>query len=70
MSVLYVALPVAILLGGAALLACLYCIRTGQYEEMESSSMRILIDDQPIIKEELTQSTDNTSQNLSKPPIS
>ncbi|MFM2217965.1 MAG: hypothetical protein RL240_2283 [Planctomycetota bacterium] len=70
MSVLYVALPVAILLGGAALLACLYCIRTGQYDEMESSSMRILIDDQPIIKEELTQSTDNTSQNLSKPPIS
>lgn len=70
MSVLYVALPVAILLGGAALLACLYCIRTGQYDEMESSSMRILIDDQPITKEAFPRSTDNTSQNLSEPPIS
>lgn len=48
MSVLYIALPVAILLGGAALLGCLYCIRSGQYDEMESSSMRILIDDKPI----------------------
>lgn len=62
MSVLYVALPVAILLGGAALIACLYCIRTGQYDEMESSSMRILIDDQPIAKEELSQSTADTSK--------
>jgi cbb3-type cytochrome oxidase maturation protein len=48
MSVLYIALPVAILLGGVALLGCLYCIRSGQYDEMESSSMRILIDDKPI----------------------
>ena len=62
MSVLYVALPVAILLGGVALIACLYCIRTGQYDEMESSSMRILIDDQPIAKEELSQSTADTSK--------
>jgi cbb3-type cytochrome oxidase maturation protein len=70
MSVLYVALPVAILLGGAALIACLYCIRTGQYDEMESSSMRILIDEQPIAKEELSQSTAETSEQLSKRPIS
>ncbi len=70
MSVLYVALPVAILLGGAALIACLYCIRTGQYDEMESSSMRILIDDQPIAKEELSQSNAETSEPLPKRPIS
>lgn len=70
MSVLYVALPVAILLGGAALIACLYCIRTGQYDEMESSSMRILIDDQPIAKEELSQSTADTSKQWSERPIS
>jgi len=61
MSVLYVALPVAILLGGAALLGCLYCIRSGQYDEMESSSMRILIDDKPI-RNEQDQSTNLDEQ--------
>jgi len=70
MSVLYVALPVAILLGGAALIACLYCIRTGQYDEMESSSMRILIDDKPIAKEDVSQSTADTSKQWSERPIS
>ncbi len=52
MSVLYVALPVAILLGGVALWGCLYCIRSGQYDEMESASMRILIDDKPVASQE------------------
>jgi cbb3-type cytochrome oxidase maturation protein len=45
MSVLYVALPVALLLGGAALMACLYCIRTGQYDDLESPATRILNED-------------------------
>lgn len=47
MSVLYIALPVALMLGGAGLLACLYCIRFGQYDDLESPSVRILIDDVP-----------------------
>jgi len=47
MSVLFVAVPVAILLGGSALIACLYCIRGGQYDDLESPSIRILIDDRP-----------------------
>lgn len=45
MSVLYIALPLAILLGGAGLVACWYCIRTGQYDDLDSPSMRMLIDD-------------------------
>ena len=45
MSVLYVALPVALLLGGSALLACIYCIRNGQYDDLESPSVRMLIDE-------------------------
>ncbi len=45
MSVLYVALPVALMLGGAGLIACLYCIRSGQYEDLDSASVRILVDD-------------------------
>lgn len=47
MSVLFVALPVAILLGGSALLACIYCIRGGQYDDLESPAVRILIEDRP-----------------------
>jgi cbb3-type cytochrome oxidase maturation protein len=47
MSVLYIALPIAILLGAAGLWACLQCIKTGQYEDLEADSYRILLDDQP-----------------------
>lgn len=48
MSILYIALPVALLLGGAALIACLSCIRKGQYDDLDSPSVRMLIDDQPV----------------------
>jgi cbb3-type cytochrome oxidase maturation protein len=42
MSVLYIALPVALLLGGSALVACLVCIRSGQYDDLETASLKIL----------------------------
>jgi cbb3-type cytochrome oxidase maturation protein len=45
MSVLYIALPVALLLGGSALLACLACIRSGQYEDLETPSIKLLNDE-------------------------
>lgn len=47
MSVLFIALPLAILLGAAGLFACLYCIRTGQYEDLDAESYRILVEQQP-----------------------
>ncbi len=46
MSVLYVALPVAILMGGAGLYACIRCIASGQFDDLESPAVRILIDDE------------------------
>ncbi len=46
MSVVYVALPVALLLGAAGMYACVRCIWDGQYEDLESPPIRILIDDQ------------------------
>lgn len=46
MSVLYVALPVALLLGGAALVACIGCIRSGQFDDLETPAVRMLIDDE------------------------
>jgi cbb3-type cytochrome oxidase maturation protein len=45
MSVLYIALPVALLLGGSALLACLVCIRSGQYDDLETPSVKLLNDE-------------------------
>jgi cbb3-type cytochrome oxidase maturation protein len=45
MSVIYVALPIAILLGGAALVACVFCIRGGQYDDLETPAVRMLIDE-------------------------
>ncbi len=45
MSVLYIALPVALLLGGSALLACWVCIRSGQYDDLETPSVKLLNDE-------------------------
>ncbi|WP_146409561.1 cbb3-type cytochrome oxidase assembly protein CcoS [Allorhodopirellula heiligendammensis] len=46
MSVLYVALPLALLLGGGGLLACVLCIRSGQYDDLDTPAVRMLIDDE------------------------
>ncbi|MCO8122454.1 cbb3-type cytochrome oxidase assembly protein CcoS [Stieleria sp. TO1_6] len=62
MSVLYIALPVALLLGGGGLLACLYCIRNGQYDDLDTPAVRVLVDDQPIVPDTATDSAiDRTS---------
>ena len=45
MSVLFVALPIALLLGGSALVACIYCIRGGQYDDLDTPGIRILTED-------------------------
>lgn len=47
MSVLYIALPVAILMGAAAVVACVVCIRGGQFDDLETPAVRMLIDDEP-----------------------
>lgn len=48
MSVLYIALPVAIGLGGLAMLACVASIRSGQFDDLESPPMRMLSEDRPL----------------------
>lgn len=50
MSVLYIALPIALLLGGAALLSCLWCIGRGQFDDLETPAVRMLVDDKPKSK--------------------
>ncbi|WP_404309270.1 cbb3-type cytochrome oxidase assembly protein CcoS [Neorhodopirellula lusitana] len=47
MSVLYIALPMALLLGGGGMLACILSIRRGQYDDLDTPAVRMLIDDKP-----------------------
>ena len=47
MSVLYIALPIAVAMGGLALWACVRCIRGGQFDDLDTPAMRMLIDDPP-----------------------
>lgn len=43
MSVLVVLIPVSLLLGAVGLVACLWTMRAGQYEDLEGAAARILI---------------------------
>lgn len=47
MSGLVITIPLAILIGLGALLAFLWALRSGQYEDMDGASQRILDDDVP-----------------------
>ena len=45
MSVLWIALPVALLLASAAVAAFLWVVRSGQLDDLETPAVRILFDD-------------------------
>jgi len=45
MDILLYLIPVALLLGGAALVAFLWSLKSGQFEDMEGAANRILFDD-------------------------
>ncbi len=45
MSVIYWLVPIIILVGVVALLLLFWSIRSGQYDDLEGSSSRILMDD-------------------------
>ncbi len=47
MSVLFVTLPIALMLGALGLYACIRCIKTGQYDDLDTQAMRILQDEVP-----------------------
>jgi cbb3-type cytochrome oxidase maturation protein len=40
-------IPVALFLGGLALVAFLWALRSGQYEDLDGAGERILIDEPP-----------------------
>lgn len=45
MDVLFVALPVALLLGAAAVAAFILAARSGQFDDLETPPQRVLYDD-------------------------
>lgn len=45
MSVLFIALPIALLLATAAVIAFVRCARRGQFDDLQTPAMRILFDD-------------------------
>ncbi len=47
MSVLYIALPAALLLGGAAVAAFVWAVRSGQLDELETPPFRAVFEDPP-----------------------
>ncbi len=47
MSVIYIVLPLAILLAFAAVLAFLWALRGGQFDDLDSPAIRVLFDDDP-----------------------
>jgi len=46
MSVIYIALPVAIALAAAAVIAFIWCARRGQLDDLDGPPLRMLHDDQ------------------------
>ena len=49
MNVLILLIPIALLLGGAGLVAFLWAIRSGQFEDLDGAAQRILVnDDKPL----------------------
>lgn len=46
MNVLLYLIPVALFLGGLGLVAFLWSLKSGQYEDLDGAANRILIDDE------------------------
>ncbi|MDX1529934.1 MAG: cbb3-type cytochrome oxidase assembly protein CcoS [Rhodothermales bacterium] len=46
MSVLYLLVPLALLLAGAGVLAFRWAVRSGQFDDVETPALRILLDDE------------------------
>jgi len=47
MNVFFVLVPVALLLAGAGVAAFFWSVTTGQYDDVDTPAIRMLIDDEP-----------------------
>lgn len=46
MSVIYIVLPLAILIASAAVLAFIWAVRRGEFDDLDTPAVRILFDDE------------------------
>ncbi|HTN01291.1 cbb3-type cytochrome oxidase assembly protein CcoS [Planctellipticum variicoloris] len=58
MSVLYIAVPVAIALGAAALAAFAWTLRSGQLDDLETPPFRAVFDDPPTVPRSRSKGSD------------
>ena len=54
MEVIVIVLPVALILGGLALVACVGSIRSGQFDDLDTPPVRALLEDLPAKTKEST----------------
>ena len=47
MNIVFILLPLAISLAIVALAACLWALRNGQFDDLETPAMRVLFEDLP-----------------------
>jgi cbb3-type cytochrome oxidase maturation protein len=47
-TVLLFLIPIALCLGGLGLFAFLWCMRSGQFDDLDGAAQRILFDDEPV----------------------
>ena len=63
MSMLYVLIPLAIVLLAIAVIALLWAIRNGQFDDLESHGWSVVLDDDqkppPVAREDQTDSENN-----------
>lgn len=50
MSVLFILIPLSIVLASLFLGAFIWAVRSGQYDDTQTPSLRVLTDDAPVIK--------------------
>ncbi len=62
MSVVYIALPVALLLAIAGVVAFIWATKSGQMDDLETPGQRVLFDDDPI------STPDDSAESTEKPP--
>ena len=48
MAILYILVPLALLLGGAALVAFLSALKKGQFEDLETPAWRAIFEDKAV----------------------
>ena len=64
MSVVFILVFVAILMAGAFLVAFIWSVKSGQYEDTYTPSVRILFDDPTIVSEVKADSTKDNKDKI------